>query len=225
MSGAAAKNLSPRAAVVRATPGCTSRPPPCQVNGSPAGRKWTSLLARAQGGARARNLFIEEPGRRTWSSMCVLCKESDGRLHQSMRGTLRFRPTSMQMRRRRDQWRAEGRAQRARSRFPLCDSGGRRGGSGATVTSGSGRLRRRPSAPSDGSSKGPTRGWTLRSGEWRGAGRRRGAGRWRGPGPPWSAYVTRGSNSWSWGPEPGVADCANGCNTAECRWDCAVTLF
>lgn len=167
--------------MVRATPGCTSGPPPCQVNGSPAGRKWTSLLARAQGGARVRNVFIEEPGRRTWSSMCVLCKESDGRLYQSMRGTLRFRPTSMQMMRRRDQWRAEGRAQRARSRFPLCDSGGRRGGSGATVTSGSGRLRRRPSAPSDGSSKGPTRGWTLRSGEWRGAGRRLGAGRWRGP--------------------------------------------
>lgn len=134
VSCAAAKNRSPHAVVVRATLGRTSGPPPCQVNGSPAGRKWTSLLARARGGARARSIFIEEPGRRTWSSMCVLCKESDGRLHQLTRGTLRFRPSGMQMRRRPHQWRAQGRAQRARSRFPLCDSGGRRGGSGATGT-------------------------------------------------------------------------------------------
>lgn len=131
----------------------------------------------------------------------------------------------MQMRRLRDQWRAQRRAQSARSRFPLCDSGGRRGCSGATGTSGSGRLRRRPSAPSDGPSKGQTRGWTRRSGEWRGPGRWRGTGRWRGPGRPWSSYVTGGSENWSWGPEPGVADCADGCISAECRWDCAVTLF
>lgn len=177
------------------------------------------------GGAIAHSIFIEEPGRRTWSSMCVLCKESDGRLHQLTLGTLRSRPASMQMRNLLDQWRAQGRAQSARSRFPLCDSGGRHGCSGATGTSGSGRLRRRPSAPSDGPSKGQTRGWTWRSGEWRGAGRWRGTGRWRGPGLPWYSYVTGGSENWSWGPEPGVADCANGCISAECRWDCAVTLF
>lgn len=163
------------------------------------------------GGARPRSVFIEEPGRRTWSSMCVLCKESDGRLLQSTRGTVRSRPASMQMRWRRDQWRAQRRAQRARSRFPLCDSGGRRGG-GATGTRGSRRRRRRPSAPSDGPSEGTTRGWTRRSGEWRGAGRR------RGPGQPWSAYVTRRAASWSWGPAPGVADCANGRSSADCRW-------
>lgn len=145
------------------------------------------------GGARALRVFIEEPGRRTWSSMCVLCKESDGRLNQSTRGALRFRPASMQMRRRRDQWRAQGRAQRARSRFPLCDSGGRPGGGGgggsATRTSGSGRLRRRPGAPRDGPREGRTRGRTRRSGEWRGA------GRWREPGRPRVAYVTGGWDS------------------------------
>lgn len=59
--------------------------------------------------------------------MCVLCKGSDGRLNQLTRITLRFRPASMQMRRHRNQWCAPGRAQRARSRFPLCDSGGRPG--------------------------------------------------------------------------------------------------
>ncbi|KAM7339708.1 hypothetical protein ACRRTK_000323 [Alexandromys fortis] len=68
--------------------------------------------------------FIEEPGRRTWSSMCILCKGSDGRLNQLTRTVLRFRPAGMQMRRHRNQWCAQGRAQRARSRFPLCDSRG-----------------------------------------------------------------------------------------------------
>lgn len=198
-SCAATKHQSPYAIVVRATPRGASRLPPCQVNGSPAGRKWTNLLARAPGGARARSFFIEEPGRRTWSSMCVLCKESDGRLHQLSHWTVRLRPTTMQMSRPRDQWLTQGRAQGARSRFPLCDSGGRRGSGGAPGTSGSGRLRRRPSAPSDGPSKRQSRGQTRWSGEWRGG------GRWRGPGRSWLAYVTGGSDSWSWGPAPGVA--------------------
>lgn len=203
-------SVPPRAAVVRATPRGTRRQPPSQVNGRPAGRKWTSPLARTRGGTRARVVFIEEPRRRTWSSMCVLCKKSDGRLNQLTRDTLRFRPASMQMRRRRDQWRAQGRAQRARSRFPLCDSGGRPGGGGgsATGTCGFGRLRRRPGAPSDGPREGPRRGRTRWSGEWRGA------GRWREPGQPRAAYVTGGSDSWSWGPAPEVANRENGCNSA-----------
>lgn len=192
--------MPPAPAVVRATPRRTSRQPTRQVNGRPAGRKWTSPLARMRRGARAGRVFIEEPGRRTWSSMCVLCKGSDGRLNQLTRITLRFRPASMQMRRHCNQWCAPGRAQRARSRFPLCDSGGRPGGGGrAAGTSGSGRLRRRPGAPSDGPGEERTRGRTWRSGEWRGA------GRWREPGRPRAAYVTCGSDSWSWGPAPEVA--------------------
>lgn len=167
----------------------------------------------------AHEPFIEEPGRRTWSSMCGLCKGSDGRLNQLTRTALRFRPAGMQMRRHRNQWCAQGRAQRARSRFPLCDSRGRPGGGGrATGTSGSGRLRRRPGAPSDGPGEERTRGRTWRSGEWRGA------GRWREPGRP--AYVTCGSDSWSWGPAPEVGGRDDGCNSAECRRDHhALTLF
>lgn len=118
---------APRPAVVRATPRSPGPRMPFVLNGRRRGRKWKGPLQRTRrGGPRVRRVFIEEQNRGTWSSMCVLCKESDGHRGQWTHGTRRPRPPSMQMKRHRGQWRAPGAGSggghRERSRFPLCDS-------------------------------------------------------------------------------------------------------
>lgn len=114
---------APRPAVVRSTPRSPGPRMPFVLNGRRRGRKWKGPLQRTRrGGPRVRRVFIEEQNQGTWSSMCVLCKESDGRRGQWTHGACMPRPPGMQMRRHRGQWRSAGGGRGQRSRFPLCDS-------------------------------------------------------------------------------------------------------